>query len=274
MSRWWIAMSCLCAGAAAAQPWTPSPCGREFEKSWAAYERALREAKPGSPLYVPNPFPMTKEEVIENFEHRFTYTWEDEPLEKIPEWERPLIAGLRQGTLTYEMDRVEHWTPSRCQSKRQAEFYFLLRIRDRPGGPIIARASIGQNGHWSEATMRPIEERLRAFWDPAVPTLGEALTKVREDYGIEGKRVQYVSTWGKPRCASVVPCVAMQANGRSYLLARDELFEWGPGSPEHPHSEVRLDRGASVEARLGPDEGLMSIGAHRWVVARKVPRRQ
>lgn len=44
--------------------WNLAECGAEFANEWQAYETAVRKAAPGSPLYLPKPFPKKDSEII------------------------------------------------------------------------------------------------------------------------------------------------------------------------------------------------------------------
>lgn len=263
----------LVATSAAAQPWTPSPCRVAFEGRWAQYARTLREAEPGSPLYVPKPFPRTDAEVLEDFRYACTKLWSGTRPEKIPADERALFAGVRANSLTFRVERVENWTPTRCLPERRRDFHFLLHIHDTRTGVEVGRFVLNQDGLPSGWTTRPTSTATSAkALRREAPRLEAALEKARSRFGVEGSRAQYAATYGDLGCTLVAPCVAMQARGTSYLLQGDDLFELGPMS-----RGLSLDamndpaRRSAFERTLDPSrERLVSVGADRWVVARRL----
>jgi len=263
----------LLAASAAAQPWTPSPCRGSFEDRWSQYARTLREAEPGSPLYVPKPFPRTDAEVLEDFQYAYTKLWSGTRPEKIPADERALFDGVRTNGLAFRIERVENWTPTRCLPERRRDFHFLLHIDDTRTGVEVGRFVLNQDGRPSGWTTRPASA---ATADKALrrerPRLEAALQKARSRFGVEGSKAQYVATYGDLGCTLVAPCVAMQSRGASYLLQGNDLFELGPMSRGLSLDAVNDPaRRLAFERMLDPGrERLVSVGADRWVVARQL----
>lgn len=257
----------LCAGPAAAQPWIPNECKTRGEVRGVEERRKMREAKPGSPIYAPKPFPTTRAEILEDLKYGYFHLIGED----VPDDERPLHDGLQRGTLTFKIVRVENWTPSRCSSDSQRDFFHLLLISDSATGKEVSHFVLNQNGLVSRWNVFP-QEKSWPF-EPA-PTLPEALAKVRERFGIGGARAQYVTTWGRPQCPLPSPCVAFQAGGKSYLYRSGELVEFTSQSRGYSKAEMNATRTRRFEISGSVDatkEWLVSIADDRWVLAKRVP---
>ena len=262
------------ASAAYSQPWVPSDCGHRFDASWRAFAQAMQEAKPGSPIYAPKPFPKTVAEVIENFKYGYAQMWKRTRWVDLPEDERPFFRAVQNETLALRIERVENWTPTRCLAEHQKDFFYLLYVTDTASGQEVARFTLNQNGLVSGWAVSPsAKDAIAAPYRAAVaPKLTAAVASVRSRFGVKADRAQYVTTYGTPmECPVVAPCIALQAGSKSYLLKGMDLFVLGPPSREHSLSEMndRIRR-QKIAASLADHESLVSIGAERWTVVRPV----
>lgn len=250
---------------AAAQAWIPRECPNRFEQTRAEFARLMREAKPGSPIFAPKPYPVDDAQVIEDFEYAYFFMWKGV---KIPKDELPLYQAVQSGSVKYRIRRVENWSPNRCDPRQQRDHLFLLDLFGTADDRHIARATLTQPGFlgaWflmaSPAHSKLLEE--------ALPALAQAVRQVREGFGVNASSPQYVTTWGL-RCADYAPCMAFRSADRVYLLHQGELFQFGPASKVRKQRPPGL--GSLSRAELAENEALISLGRAHWVVARKVPR--
>jgi hypothetical protein len=270
-----IASALLLTCGAAAQPWTPSGCGGRFDKNWKAFAQAMREAKPGSPIYTPKPFPKKDAEVIEDFRYAYSQMWKRTRWTDLPQEERALYKAVQNDTLGFRVERVENWTPTNCLAEHQKDFFFLLYVTDTASGGEVGRFVVNQSGLASGWAVPPAEKdpRAAAFKAARAPRLPEAVARIKAQFGIQGTRAQYVATYGTLECPIVAPCVALQSGKATYLLKGIDLFELGPVSPRHSLDEMNDPaRRAQVKQSLTAREALVSLGAERWAVVTKVPQ--
>ncbi len=84
-----------------------------------------------------------------------------------------------------------------------------------------------------------------------------------------------MTTSGNLWCFDLNPCVALQSQGKVYLLHVDGLFEIDPSSRPHSLAEVNdpVRRNALYKSLRPDEERLVSVGSERWFVARRVPAR-
>jgi hypothetical protein len=256
--------------------WIPEDCPTELSHQWEELEREIRAAAPGSPLFVPIPFPSTVEEAAEDFEALYLRMWIGTDESAIPPEERPLLAALRTGTLEYELIRVENWDPTRCLPHRRKDYYLVLRILKN--NVEIARASLLQSGHLGAWKVAPesLAPGLRKKWRQTLPNLETARKGFMASLEEMPHEFQFVRVaGGPPRCTELEPCVAFRAGDRSYLyrpLDADQLFVFDADSPRHQLAEMYQRRElGQPEADYAPQtEALFSIGGSTFVVARRI----
>ena len=111
--------------------WFLESCPAAFDIEAAKFAQAVRRARPGSPVYVPHPYPKTEHAVFANFVEQFReMSFDDEP-------ERDLRALLDQQLIRYEVVEVAEWQ-MRCRPIRGTWDSPLpatpLPCRDRRGG--------------------------------------------------------------------------------------------------------------------------------------------
>jgi hypothetical protein len=260
---------------ASAQPWRPSSCKGRFDKSWKSFAKSMGEAKPGSPIYAPKPFPKDQAEVMEDFRYAYSQMWKRTRWTDLPLEERALFKAVQNDTLGFRVERVENWTPTNCLAEHQKDFFFLLYVTDTASGDEVGRFVINQNGLASGWAVPPSEKDFRAaaFKAARAPRLAEAVARIKARFGIQGMRPQYVATYGTLECPIVAPCVAVQSGKKSYLLKGAELFELNALSPTHSLAEMNDPAlQAGVRQSLAVREALVSLGAERWAVVTKVPQ--
>lgn len=227
---------------AAGAPWVPVDCtDRDAEvaelravskrpareKAWHSYVQRVRRAEPGESLYVPHPFPKSREEIFEDFEHTVLHRLFSSSRD-LSDREASFRSSLMAGEISYELHRVENWSPGRCTDNRPILAYHLLRLRDRQGSEI-ARAALHLSGVFSQFAF--VEPRVHAV--PELSGIGET---IEEHHGLDLRidRPQYVKISGLPQeCSPVMPCVAFRSGGDVYLL-------------DHGMRLFRVPRGAAV----------------------------
>jgi hypothetical protein len=261
------------ARSAAAEPWIPSGCSRDWSADWNRFRQAVRTAVPGSTLYAPKPFPQSAGEILEDFKYAYCQMGRGIPASEIPADEKPLYEAVQSGSFTYRIARVENWSPTRCLREYPKGHYLLVYIQDRARGSELGRFALNESGLASGWAVPPTDTRERqSFQAGLAPRLGEAMEKARLDFGVNATKAQYITAYGTLSCAIIAPCVAMQAEGKTYLFRGGELFAFGPSSCSHSLAEMNdREQRAAIEMRLNPkEEHLVSVGGERWVVVRKV----
>src|SRR3954453_14860750 len=113
-----------------AAAWSLVACPPEVVATWALPDQSLREAKPGSPLYLPKLFPKSREEVLANYVYEFQRLLKESPVGSLPEGAAEVLEGLRKKTLRYDVLRIANWSPTRCGKERRLDAYHLIRVLD------------------------------------------------------------------------------------------------------------------------------------------------
>jgi hypothetical protein len=270
------------AGVAGAQPWIPNECSVRHEKKWSEFARAMREAKPGAQIYAPKPFPKDEPEVIEDFKYGYRQMLKGMSDGEMLQEEWPLYMALEKNTLSFRLLRVENWAPDRCRPDRQRDFSYLLYLTDTASGQEVGRAFLNQNGLLAGWAIAPSGTELNGpeaalYRESGAPQLTEALAQVVARFGIKGARAQYVTSWGRPECPLVSPCVAFQAGGKSYLYRGGDLVEISSASRSFNRADMEATRTRHLEIAGSIDptkEWLVSIADERWVLASRVMPRQ
>lgn len=258
----------------AAESWSLVGCPPQGEARWQAFEHAVRTAKPGSRVYVPKPYPVTPRQVIADYLYQYKSLHRDQrDPKKLPANEAPVLEGIMNSTVTYEVLRVENWTTMRCGTEKRRDFYYLVRVFDVASGTELSRAVIDHSGLFFMLSNMREDQRV----EPAdrqqarLPQPEEAFSQLRARLNVQGESPQYVATYGSIDCDFASPCLAFRHAGRSYVLYKEEIFEV-------PASGKRLTNGkdvgtpetnAAVLAKLAPDERLISLGGPAWTIARK-----
>src|SRR3978361_722174 len=93
----------LLLAATPAVAWNLVECPPEVVATWALPDQFLRDAKPGSPLYLPKPFPKSREEVLADYVYEFQRLLKDTPAESLPKGAAGVLEGLRRKTLRYDV---------------------------------------------------------------------------------------------------------------------------------------------------------------------------
>lgn len=252
---------------AAAEPWSLTPCGVEHQRQWQAFAEAMKQASPGSSVYVPNPFPKTDQQVIDNFLYQHGEIWGDTPLEQRRPEEQRLFSMVDSGQVRFQVLRVENWTPLRCGPKGQRTFYFIVRVLDGRSGAEISRAALNNDGLLARLRHKPLDRDLSAIMG-----LEEAARSVISRNRIQGRDFQYVTTWGSLECDLLSPCVSFRSAGRSYLAKGKDLYLL---RPDEESFSLRRDltphrKAAIVQQLRERGKSLVSVGGDAFGVAVRV----
>ncbi len=255
--------------------WNLVECPPEVVATWALPDQFLRDAKPGSPLYLPKPFPKSREAVLADYVYEFQRLLKDTPAESLPKGAAGVLEGLRTKTLRYDVLRIANWSPTRCGKERRLDAYHLIRVLEGRSGREITRSVLEENGRLGVVSSTMDDERgdSRELQARRLLPPEEEMRGVVARFKIRGDSPQYVTTFGTLRCPNVTPCLAFRGGGHVYLASYDgELFEVEPngrrlemgkdvGSPE---------KNAPILQAIGRDGRLVSLGGKVFTTARKV----
>lgn len=282
-----------------AYAWTPSPCPATVVAKWADFHSAMLTAKPGSTIYVPHPYPKTDAEAVEDFQYTFLRIFGGYDPTTLRPTERLVVAGIRKGTLQYQVVRVDNWAPTRCGDKGELSVYLVVRAFAEGSGEELGRFALHETGIYGQGLYSPgscaqgsavsdgasLPPGLVQAWCRSFPPLASVLDRGQAFFGMSGAaNPHYVHTFGTGEldCPPTEPCAAFTANGHSYIMGRvvpwtkpgeqPSLYELPDGAK--PFAPQQVSNPTSREAILGgmdpKQERLVSLGQDGFVVARKV----
>jgi hypothetical protein len=272
-----LALSLLAAGAvrSMAAPWTLSEdCSPEDQSKYAQFERAVRMALPGSTVYVPKPYPTTDAQVIQDFLYQYkSLGREKADPKKLPEGELPLLNGILESTVTFNVQKVADWTAGRCGKEQRNYFLYLIRIFDAASRTEISRVTLRASGLWSSKN----NSSSKAPFVPLSPP-EEATRQVAAVYDIQAEAPQYIVSLGAIYCPWSAPCLAFRKGKDAYVFHRaDGLFKIAGAEPRFvlkPGEHIESAHLKEVLPTLRTDgtERLFHLGGTSWTIARQVPR--
>ena len=262
-------------GAAQAGAWPIAECGSEQATAWAAYESSVRAAKPGSPLYLPKPFPKTRAEILKDYLYQYHSIWSDTPSDQLPPDELPVFQSIQQNSVRFEIVPVENWTTMRCNRQQKDASYNLIRIFDSESGAELARTALSASGFILVTVNATEEQRSEplAKQQGRLMKLDAALAKAKGEFKVTGTGAQYVSTFGTLRCRPFAPCIAFRNGADSYIFSSEgELFRLGAnGRRLALGKDMKSPEAATaVLQSLGATERLMSLGGQALGVVQRV----
>jgi hypothetical protein len=260
---------------AAVPAWNLVECPPEVVETWALTDQFLRDAKPGSPLYLPKPFPKGREEVLADYVYEFQRLLKDTPASSLPKGAAGVLEGLRKKTLRYDVLRIVNWSPTRCGKERRLDAYHLVRVLDGRDGMEITRSVLEENGRLGVISSTMDDERGDSLQRQATRLRPpeEEMRSITARLKIRGEAPQYVTTFGTLRCPNVTPCLAFRGGGHVYLASYEgELFEI---DPKGRRLEMGKDVGTPemnepILKSIGPEGRLVSLGGKVFTTARKV----
>jgi len=252
---------------APATPWTLASCGADNETSWQAFEKAVREAKPGSPIYVPKPFPRDEAEIVEDFVYQLTSILPSSAHDSTTSDEDQVLDSIRSGEARFEILKVTNWTPLRCAEKRKREYYYLLRIYDPETKVEIARAAMNYDGLFEK--MQFSNTRTESLPLRPMAELQAAARDVSTLHAVTLGDAQYITTWGTLRCDLLDPCVSFRRQNEVYIFKDLRLYRAHVGGARYSLSRdlkvsadpVQIQERARILAGMSQrGELLISLG--------------
>jgi hypothetical protein len=260
--------------------WTPCTCGDRFVPQWQAFLQEVAAAEPGSHLYLPHLFPQTEAQWVANMRHHYFEIYGAGAFDDLPANHKPLFAGLRDNTVTYELIRVENWQEFHCNELRPGRYYMTVRVFDRATHLELGRIALDEGGFLSCMQPAPLDggEAELAGWRSMIPTLSAAVGEIATGYGIAVAGAQYAEFGGQLRAHPIRPAVVAHAPGNAahlYLFGHvgfgpiDErrLWEVLPAAPSWTGGELTR---IGEDLVLGEGEQLVSRGYDCYTVARRV----
>ena len=279
----------ILAGSALAQP---GPCSDSVILSWTAFREALHTARPSSELYLPYPYPRTDKQVIADFEYGYLHTYGDDDPKSIPDFVAAVLNGIRERRFSYDVVRVDNWTPNRCRNYRENLWYNVVRVKSNELGKYIAYAALQQSGFLGITdVMVPgpgtTPDQIALFQE-RWPALDAVTDHVKRNYGRQPVGARYVSVWGESDldCDPANPCVAMSDDGELLLRTPPRpwfkpgqsppVFEVHGGAPDFSNAQMaNPSERAQAEGRRDRDrQRLVTIGQEGWFIANKLQNSQ
>jgi hypothetical protein len=263
---------------ASAEPWSLADCGPKQAAAHAAFEEKVRDAKPGSLLYLPHPYPLTQAEVVADFAYQFQEIWRDTALPDVPPDEQRTLSAIADGRLTAELVRVENWGLTRCLPERRRLYFHLLRLFDRETGRELGRAALDDSGLFAQGThfSGDIAEAQRQLERRKFPRLAEARAQIDAAFRLPVQGAQYVHATGTIRCDLLSPCVAFKSRGAAFLygpiLERESLYRLDESRPRLSFQRdlATPTKKAAVERTLGAKQRVVSLGGDAFTVVSRV----
>ncbi len=261
----------VAAARAEAQPWSLTQCDSAGAPGWREFESQMHAAKVGSTLYVPIPFPVTPEQVVQDYVYQYRSVINGiNPKARQPS-EARVLDDLASGKITYQVLRIENWTVSRCHKQQKRDFYQLVRVFE-PGGTEVTRAVINDSGlltTWNNlpaSAPGPVPALSRTL-----PPASAAMAELNGQLGIQGENPEYIAAGGSLNCLLTHPCLAFRKAELAYISTGGQLYEVSASGPQ---LTLGKDVGAPAEESLlrglGPTERLVSLGGKRFTIARQV----
>lgn len=254
--------------------WAPADCPAPVNQQIATQRLAIMVAKPGSAFHVPVPYPKNDAEVVKSFESSFLAAWTGTKIEEMPAMDRKLFELVSTQRASFEIFKVENWTPLRCHVRRASIFRFLLVVRDE-SNRSVARASVDESGLLAGYQVVPLdatEDKVSAWAAELTPAVGHAATW-RGLVGVP-EAAQWVEVDGSLRCSFLEPCLAFKVRGKVFLDRKGRLFEVGISGPSYSDSELLAPtsqrRNEVLSEAASRSEWVVSVGFNRWLRAKSV----
>lgn len=257
--------------------WAPSECSGPVLQQIAAQRVATVAAKPkpGSPSHVAVPYPKNDAEVVQSFESSFLEAWAGTKLEDMPPTDRKVFEIVTARRASYEIFRVENWTPLRCHVRRASRYRFLLVLRDE-ANQLVARAAVDESGLLAGYQVVPLaatEEKVRA-WAAELTVSAVYAARWRSLVGAP-EAAQWVEVDGTLRCSFLEPCLAFKVGRKVFLERKGRLFEVGIAGSSYTDAEIIAPtsrrRSQVLNEAASRSEWVVSVGFNRWVKAKPVP---
>ena len=254
----------------------PVLCSAAALSARGHFESQLRTAQPGSPLYIPKPFPINSSEIREDLIPQVEVFLKNR-VPYISTGQQQVREAIDLLTLHIGVVKEANWHTARCSQSRSREWIYLLRLIDTARGIEIARAIMEENGLLN-AIAYPVD-RTNPVWSRPIPTLSEAESALNRAVG-KVVDIQYISSYGSLGCPDLMPCVAGRiAGGDGYaVLAQRGIYTFDAASrriDRRPNGTSREEilAGLNRVHPLAPNEATTSDGGLVDIVATKVAER-
>lgn len=251
--------------------WSLATCeARDAMTSIATGERRIRDAAPGTNLWVPHPFSTQEAEIVDNVIARHSAAFSDLPESDLPAEDARLFELARIGKLRTELVRVADWTPVRCEKSERRDAYWLVRFFDSSFSREITRVLARDSGLISRVRHATAEY---AF--PSLPKLqipGEFSSQLAD---ASVASAQYVTTWGPDQCDAMTPCVAWRLGSGVALLKGGKLLVVAEGSERLSFTGdlSNLRAGEAAGRVRGEGKELVSLGGDLFAAAEVYTKR-
>lgn len=245
------------------------------DDAWEQRERQSRTAEPGEARYVPHPYPLTRGELLANFEYWYFLRHPKRPRNRDGKYGWEVYDAIRDGRMVYEIMTVVNWGPGRCAPLGYRPHHYLVRLLD-DAGTEVARASLDASGELVASGGGGWGHRLEDLSSSEL----EAVMR-RHGIGAPIQAVQRVSLAGIPGgCSIVLPCVAVRAGGSIYVLYQGReagIFEIPPDSRRYSVAAYNLHLRQIHEDTTfvdlcgywDPEDPVLSLG-YEWAQAHRV----
>jgi hypothetical protein len=262
--------------------WNPEVCSANELAGRGQFQAYMRAAKPGDPMYVPNPFPRNDREVLDDFLLQAKDKVRRRSAPFLEQGQRALKRAIDNDTLHIGVVRETNWRNYRCVSYRSGEIVYLLRLYDTETATEIARATLEESGLMN-GIMYPLD-RTAPIWSTPLLTLPQAEQLLNAAVG-KVTDLQYAMSHGTIGCDEWLPCVAGRIAGRDgyAIVSYNGIYTIDAGSRRIDQSALSAKDKAAVASSarafnsllnsLGPHEGLTTLGSNYDVIATKVAER-
>jgi hypothetical protein len=245
--------------------WFLEGCPAPFDVEAAKLAQEVRQARPGSPVYVPHPYPKTEHAVFANFVEQFReMSFDGEP-------ERDLRALLDQQLIRYEVIEVAEWRHRCGRLYGTTGRRFLLRLFHVGTGEELARMTLHESGLLGILRFSDDGKPIRLVDGHSLESFDEAAAAARAA-GINPKDLQYITLGGGIACYDAMPCIAFRQGGKVFFYRSGKLYEL-------EHQKVRVDaqrfggetpeRAAAIKM-LRPGERFVTLGGLNMTIAKPI----
>lgn len=262
----------------ASDRWFLDSCSAANDAKADAVRAEVLSATPGSNVYVPRPYPLTDDQVVEDLVAQISDLWSQDDSREVPRDIRSVLQALRRQTARFEIREFVDWRASRCGPVYgRTDYRFLVRVFAVSEEKELARFVVNNTG------------LLATFVTPRQAAGGndesfgaiESIDDFRSKSAIAANAAdfQYVALSGYGlSCSDVRPCIAFRAAGRAYISRDGRTYELDLGrsglagvSPR----EVALEtpKKTAAERTLRPGEHLVTLGWNVLAVASPIPEK-
>jgi hypothetical protein len=265
-------------GALASERWFLDSCSAANEAKADSVRAEVLSAAPGSSVYVPRPFPLTEEQVVEDLVFQLSELWSQDDSREVPRDILSILSALKRKATRFDIREFVDWRSARCGPVYgQTDYRFLVRVFSVPEEEELGRFVVNNTG------------LLATFVTPRQAAGGhdesfgaiESIDDLRSRSAIAANAVdfQYVALSGYGlSCSDVRPCIAFRAAGRAYI-SRDgrtyglDLERSGLAGVSPREVALETSKKTATERALRPGEHLVTLGWNVLAVASPIPEK-